>query len=321
LLLAVALTLWGAGFSRLARADTSTSLDLARSVAVAGREAYNAGDYETALDLFRRAYGIHPVPTLSLYEARSLVRLGRLQEAAEAFERTATLQLDSSSPQQFAEAVASARQEQEALARRIPSLTVHVRGANEPDRDVRVTLNQRGLDQGRLGRRFPVDPGTYVLEAVANDGRRDRIEVALAEGRHIDAVLDVSSSSSAAPDAPRPGETKSDWRPTLAYTSLGLGVAGVGTGIVTGIMAGSKHAEATRLCLADNCDKGSRGADALDSFRVLRTTSTVAYGVGAAGLTAGIILWLSLPSSNSTQVSTLKPWFGARYAGIQGTFY
>src|SRR5687767_13943294 len=58
--------------ARPAPSGRNANLDLARSVAVTGREAFQAGDYETALALFRRAYTLFPAPTVVLYEARSL---------------------------------------------------------------------------------------------------------------------------------------------------------------------------------------------------------------------------------------------------------
>jgi hypothetical protein len=107
----------------------------------------------------------------------------------------------------------------------------------------------------------------------------------------------------------------------LTYASLGLGVVGVGTGIVTGIAAGSKHSDAEKLCPDGSCVRGSKGADALGSFHTLRTTSTIAYGVGAAGLTAGIILWLSLPEADNVEVSGVRPWFSPHFTGVQGSFH
>src|SRR5438105_2006015 len=68
--------------------NPNASLDLARSVAVTGREAFNAGDYETALALFRRAYTLYPAPTVVLYEARTLEKMGLLLEAVDAYVRT-----------------------------------------------------------------------------------------------------------------------------------------------------------------------------------------------------------------------------------------
>jgi tetratricopeptide (TPR) repeat protein len=304
-------------------ADASGSPDLARSVAVAGREAYNAGDYKTALDLFRRAFGMYPAPTLSLYEARSLAKLGRLREADEALQRTLALPVDPSAPAQFGEAIETARQERQALSRRIPSLTIRVRGVEMDEPGLVVSLDQQALQTSQVGRSLPLDPGTYSVSAAMSDGRKDQVRIELAEGRHLDAVLNLEAAApvqvqAALPESP----SDSNWQPVLAYSALGLGVAGLGTGIITGIMAGSKHSEARDLCPDENCVPGSKGEQALSSFRTLRTVSTVSYGVGAAGITAGIILWLSLPDSNEARVQSgrVRPWLMGRYAGIQGVF-
>lgn len=322
--LACTLALWLAAAAAPALADASGSPDLARSVAVAGREAYNAGDYKTAVDLFRRAFGMYPAPTLSLYEARSLVKLGRLREADEALQRTLALPIDTSAPAQFSEAMETARQERQALAPRIPSLTIRVSGVEVGEHGLVVSLNQQPLESNRVGKSLALDPGTYSVSAATNDGRTDQLQVELGEGRHLDAVLHLEAASSAQLDTPLP-EAAADrsWQPVLVYSSLGLGVAGLGTGIITGIMAGSKHSEARELCPDDSCTPGSSGEQALSSFRTLRTVSTVSYGVGAAGLAAGIILWLSLPDSNeAAQVNSggVRPWLTGRYTGIQGVF-
>jgi tetratricopeptide (TPR) repeat protein len=320
--LACALALWLTTVGPPALADGSGSPDLARSVAVAGREAYNAGDYKTALDLFRRAFGMYPAPTLSLYEARSLAKLGRLREADEALKRTLALPVDPSAPAQFSEAIETARQERQALARRIPSLTISVIGVEPGEHGLVVSLDQQALEASQVGKSFALDPGTYSVSAVTNDGRKDQLRVELGEGRHLDAVLHLEDAATREPTALSDSTSDAGWQPVLAYSSLGLGVAGLGTGIVTGIMAGSKHSKARELCPNEECAAGSEGERALSSFRTLRTVSTISYGVGAAGLTAGIILWLSLPDSNQAQVSSgsIRPWLTGRYAGIEGVF-
>ncbi|MET0409972.1 MAG: tetratricopeptide repeat protein [Polyangiaceae bacterium] len=322
--LACTLALWLSTFGAPALADASSSPDLARSVAVAGREAYNAGDYKTALDLFRRAFGMYPAPTLSLYEARSLAKLGRLREADEALKRTLALPVDPSAPAQFSEAIETARQERQALARRIPSLTIKVVGVEPGEQGLVVSLDQQALGASQLGKRFALDPGTYSVSAATNDGRKDELRVEIGEGRHVDAVLHLEGAAAAQMHAALPESPSDDsWQPVLVYSSLGLGVAGLGTGIVTGIMAGSKHSKARELCPDEECAPGSEGEQALSSFRTLRTVSTISYGVGVAGITAGIILWLSLPDSNAAQVSSgsIRPWLTGRYAGIEGEFY
>jgi hypothetical protein len=307
------------GVSHPALADAGASLDLARSVAVAGREAYTAGDYKQALELFRRAFSIYPAPTLSLYEARSLEKLGRLREADEALQRTLSLPLDRAAPAQFGEAVETARQEREVLTPRIPSLTIRVLGVGVGELGLLLSMNGEPLDASLIGRSFPLDPGVYALEVSTRDGRSAKVKIELAEGRHFDAVLNLGEPAGV-PAPPGASASGRGWQTTLAYSSLGLGVAGLATGVVTGFMAGSKHSEATELCPAERCVPGSKGAEALDSFRSLRTISTVAYGVGAAGVTAGLILWFSLPDTKEVQVSTVRPWLTQRFAGVQGVF-
>src|ERR1044071_4652236 len=78
----------GRAWAQASPPSDTANLDVARSVAVSGREAFNAGDYETALSMFRKAYELFPAPTVVLYEARTLEKMGLLIEAVEAFART-----------------------------------------------------------------------------------------------------------------------------------------------------------------------------------------------------------------------------------------
>jgi hypothetical protein len=56
-------------------------------------------------------------------------------------------------------------------------------------------------------------------------------------------------------------------------------------------------------------------------FQSMRTVSTVFYGVGAAGLAAGVVFWLVAPSaSDASQATAIQPWIDARTLGVQGAF-
>ena len=101
----------GRAWAQASPPSNSANLDVARSVAVSGREAFNAGDYETALSLFRKAYELFPAPTVVLYEARTLEKMGLLIEAVDAFGRTTRTPVPAGAPAQFAEAIAAARSE------------------------------------------------------------------------------------------------------------------------------------------------------------------------------------------------------------------
>jgi hypothetical protein len=307
---------------------TNASLDLARSVAVTGREAFNAGDYETALALFRRAYTLYPAPTVVLYEARSLEKLGRLLEAVEAYARTTQTSVGQDAPAQFAEAIAQAHQEERSLRARIPTLTLKVAGVSPNDPNLKVTMNGRAIGAAQLGQAQRLNPGTYRIAGSISPDRTDHSELKLAEGQNVAVVLNLAAPS---PTPPAPvlasvtpvateAHSTNDLR-VYAYVAGGVGVAGLGTGLVTGLMSASKHSEADRLCPNHLCT-GANVPSAVNSFRSLRTVSTVFYGVGAAGLAAGVVLWLvSAPDTTETpRARGLEPWSDARSAGVQGTF-
>jgi hypothetical protein len=59
----------------------------------------------------------------------------------------------------------------------------------------------------------------------------------------------------------------------------------------------------------------------VDAFRTWRLVSSVSYGVGAAGIAAGVVLWLTASDdADSGQVGSIEPWGNAKAAGIRGTF-
>ena len=300
--------------------NRNANLDVARSVAVAGREAFNAGDYETALGQFRRAYTLYPAPTVVLYEARTLEKMGLLLEAAEAYVRTTQTPVPSDAPGQFAEAIAAARQEERALRARIPTLTLRVDGVSANDPNLEVSINGRAIGAAQLGQAQRLNPGTYRIKGSIGGDRSDIAELVLSEGQKASVAL-----SPPAPTVIHPAPTTiNDERPAspgdslrlAAYVSGGVGLVGVGGGIVTGLMAVKKHGEAVSECQDNTCDPGL-----IKDFHSMRTVSTVFYGVGAAGLAAGIVFWLVAPSaSDASQARAIQPWTDARTLGVQGAF-
>jgi hypothetical protein len=308
----------------------ATNLDIARSIAVTGREAFNAGDYETALAMFRKAYQLYPAPTVVLYEARTLERLGLLLEALEAYSRTTRLAVPTHAPAQFAEAIAAAREESEALSSRVPKLVLVLRGVTLDDPTLRVSVNGRALDRAQLEQPQQLNPGTYRIDGSAGMDRRFNTEVTLVPGQSRRVVVTLASSPSDPLDvgasAAVTGAVGNEPAtrhpiPLLAYVAGGVGVAGVSAGVITGLLANGKFHEAERLCEDHRCAAGSPGLDAVDAFRTWRMVSSVSYGVGAAGLAAGVVLWLTASGDDEAgQVRSIQPWGTAKTAGVRGTF-
>lgn len=312
--------------------NSNASLDLARSVAVTGREAFNAGDYETALALFRRAYTLYPAPTVVLYEARTLEKMGLLLEAAEAYVRTTQTPVLSDAPGQFAEAIAAARQEERALRARIPTLTLRVDGVSANDPNLEVSINGRAIGAAQLGQAQRLNPGTYRIKGSIGGDRADIAEVVLSEGQKASVALNLAapSLSPPAPTVIHPAPTGvNDERPAspgnslrlAAYVSGGVGLVGLGGGIVTGLMAVKKHSDAEHWCPENKCNEDDPGPGLVKDFHSMRLVSTIFYGVGAAGLAAGVVFWLVAPSAaDASQAQALQPWIDARTLGVQGAF-
>jgi hypothetical protein len=314
----------GTGSSEPANAN----MDLARSVAVTGREAFNAGDYETALTLFRRAYTLFPAPTVVLYEARSLEKLGLLVEAVEAYGRTTQIPMQSTAPAQFAEAIAAAREEGRALRGRIPTLTLRLEGVSGNDPNLTVSINGRAIGAAQLGQAQSLNPGTYRIKGSVGNDRSDSSEVVLEPGRNATVVLRLQAPSLTPPAPSTDGESTADTASagsgsfsTWTLVAASVGVAGLGTGVVTGLMATSKHSEAEAACAQQLCDPASNGIALAEDFRSMRTVSTIGYGVGAAGVAAAVVLWLTTSEpAPASQASALEPWWDAHTAGVRGRF-
>lgn len=301
----------------------------ARSLAGEGKDAFDAQSYARAVDLFHRAYALVPAPTIALYEAQALVKLGRLVEAEEAYMRAVRTQLDANSSEQFRVAVADAERELSELQPRIPKIVITVTGPAAGKADVQVELDGKPLKAAVIGVGLPIDPGLHVLRAVASGGEpaevrfrisekeQQRLEIAPVPGPIEAAAVAPVLRPTPPPAVPKPRRT---WQKPLAIAAGGVGVAGLATGIVTGLMAGSRHSTAERECPRRVCTEGSAGAQALDSFHSLRTVSTVGYVIGGVGLAAGAALLFTAPASAPEQVASVEVWVGAGHVRVLGAF-
>jgi hypothetical protein len=104
------------------------------------------------------------------------------------------------------------------------------------------------------------------------------------------------------------------------FVALGVGVVGVGTGVVTGLMATSKHSSAESECPNSICIAGSQGEKDLDAFRSLRTVSTVGYIVGGVGAAAGVTLLILAPKNPPPTSARLGLVVRPTSLGVIGAF-
>jgi hypothetical protein len=96
-----------------------------------------------------------------------------------------------------------------------------------------------------------------------------------------------------------------------------VGLAGVATGSVFGLMAKSKNDEALQPA---NCPTSSlctqHGLDLTHDAKTDATISTISFIAGGAILAAGIVLVLTAPSSSPRTGVRVTPWLAPSAAGL-----
>lgn len=268
------------------------------------REAMARGDFSTACPRFAESHRLDPAPGTLLNLAQCEENEGKLASSyAHLVEAIETLpagdfRLD------------YARERLAALKPRVPTVTLTLAQGSSAARVFRDDLELR---EGSFGVPLPLDPGQYTF-VVRADGRIDaREELTLTEGQQATLTLTVG------PEAPAPSRASTASRPrALAYASLGVGGAGVVAGVVTGLLFANAASTYEAHCDALGCD--DEGLRAASRGKTLNIVSPVAFGVGAAGLAAGVYLLLRSPTTSAAGARqgavTLSPEVGPRVAGL-----
>jgi hypothetical protein len=297
----------------------------ARTMGDDGVSAYQAGDYALAHEKLEKAYRLLKAPSLGVWSARALVKLGRLVEASERYREVTRLPILGGDPVVQKQAQAEAQAELDALAPRIPSIVVVLEGA--APQDTTVTLDGVPLAPEILGEQRPANPGHHTL--VGRRGSEEvRAETDVAEGEKKTVRL-VFSAGAGTPlpvvtsgaGANPPNDAGTDPGATqrlLGWISIGAGGVGLAVGATFGVLAMSKHRELEDSgdCREDQClDSASADVDTLDSHRTVSTIGFVAGGVLAA---TGVVLVVTAPSAEDARTSALR--FGPGVVSFEGTF-
>jgi hypothetical protein len=320
----------------------------ARSLGYSGVEAYQAGDYATAKDKLEQSFELFQIPSLGLWSARALAKVGMLVEAAERYRRVAGLPLALGDAAIQQTAKADAERELAELIPRIPSLTIQIEGNVSPGK-IEVTLDGTVVEAAPAKKRL-LNPGKHEVEGqfVGRNGReRTSASLTLSEGRHEEAVLRFRGntsdavwgveSSGARPSSPRGAGTGIDtavvgpqqpahmalgaesasvedgmhpaWR-TAAWISLGAG----GVGFVTGLVAYAIGRGKDLDCPNGGCDPSLRAK--VDSYTPVRTVNLAGLIAGSVFSAAGVTLFIVTEVSRNQVALQMGP----RSAMLVGNF-
>lgn len=303
----------------------------ARGLGYSGVEAFQRGDFETASDRLEKAYTVLRVPSLGLWSARALVKLGKLVEASGRYLEVTTLEVSGGDVEVQQESQAAAKTELDELSSRIPSLVVRLEGASPSE--VTVMLGGRPLATPLVGEQISLDPGRHVVEARRGKDHQTG-EVTLAEGQHETLVLRFAAPAPepvAPPVAVAPvvpvvvppadtGRTGSGQR-TVGYALLIGGGAALVFGGVTGAVAMGKWSDLEdEGCDDGRCptDDGPSSGD-VDSYNGMRSLSTIGFVAGGALAAGGAVLLFTAPTQKSKQ-SALSLRLGPGSAALAGKF-
>ena len=169
----------------------------------------------------------------------------------------------------------------------------------------------------------PVDPGAHVIAATAPQRKPWQTSVDVrGEGKttSVDVpVLEALAAPDAPPTAP-PSKTSqtsqttqtppvataepSSTQRTWAVVVGALGLAGVGVGAYFGLRSASKRDDASLHCSGDACDPS--GIALRDDALHAGDASTLAFGIGAAALAGGVVLYLTSRDASPRAPVTLS---------------
>jgi hypothetical protein len=313
---------------------SAADIEEARSLAKEGYESFKQGDHARAVELLERAYALYQAPTVALLQARSLVKLGKLVEAARTYELAAGADLDAAASQPMRDAKSAAKSELAELLPRIPTLSIGLIGEQE---GVSVRLNGEVVPEAALGSETLVNPGVYLINAIKEGKSVATERVALEEGASKAVMLRLAGSGDAS-------SGRADGRGTtqrvVGWTSLGVGAVGIAVGVGAGVHMLNQKAILDAACLNGSCPRSAEGD--LSSFRAARVASMIGYGAGMVGLGAGLTLLLLAPSgqpgasgaATTTKAATksratssaaierarVTPFIGLGSVGVMGAF-
>lgn len=288
------------GASGLAHADEAEAKN------EEGKELSKRGEFEGARLRFLQALGLRPMAKTMLNLCVVEQQLKLEQEAIKHCRQFLTAK--DADP-------AMVQTVQDGILRELELATGRVRFEAQPGQKIEVD----GRVVGTAPLTVPIDLKAGEHECSAGG---KVVKVVIKGGESVTVKLPLEGH-----DAAPPKETKKgSW--VAPVVLAGIGVAGVGAGVVLGVLASGKATTledartAGRTCAGTSDPACQDLNDALSGGKGLRTGSYIAYGVGGAALlgaviaTAVIAPWQERPAGKTARLTTVIPELEPGRAGV-----
>jgi hypothetical protein len=244
-----------------------------------GRAAAQKGNWDVACPKLRESERLDPAAGTLLNLADCEEHRGKVATAWQLFRQVAESLPESD------ERVPLAKRRAADLEKRLPHLTVRLAGVAPIG--VKVVRNDVELSEASLGAALPVDPGSYQIVVTAPGRQLTKATVVVTEGAA--SAIEVRAGAEVV-------ETNVDRTPrssprTAGWIAVGVGAAGLGVGVVAGVLTLERKSTVDDNCMPDKrCNPV--GYDAAQSGKTLGVVTTAGLLVGAVGVGVGAYLLL-----------------------------
>lgn len=245
-------------------------------------------DFRAAAEAFAAADVIMEVPTTSLALGKAQIELGLFLEAVNSLRRAARFPVVEGEPEVFAGARKEAAELDYEVARRIPSITIIVKGSTAAE----VTVDGEKLDAENVGLPYRVNPGEHTIVAGGTGllPTTSTITIEEKQSRRVELVVKTDPNHKPDPvaDPAPPTPPREEGMPSWLLPAVGFGVGGAGLilGTVTGLVSINKTNKLEDAC-GGPCPESRR--DDYDEIITLANVSNVGFVVGAAGAAVGVV--------------------------------
>lgn len=323
LVLALAL---GSG-TALAQAPQPSAADLesARELYKDAKALRESGDLRGALQKFKQAHAYGQTPVTALELGRTHMQLGELVEAREVLLSIARMKVQPDETEKSAAARQEGADLAEEIRPKIPTLDITITGVPE-SAPVELVIDGANVPVVSLSAMRKTNPGTHSI-VVRSGSREAKSEVAVAAGETKPVTIALDGAGSTATTGtiagPATAETPAGGRSIspIVWAGLGVGVAGLAVGGVTGILAMGKASKVDDACNGTVCPRSAEKD--VSNGRTMATISTIGFAAGAAGLAAAAVGWFVLSPPKQPTASAgvrVKPIASPWFAGVDGTF-
>jgi serine/threonine-protein kinase len=299
-----------------------------------GKRLMVQGQYAQACSKLEQSQRIDPGIGTLLYLAECYEKGGRTASAWATFREAASAARAAGQ----VERARTGQQRADKLEAGLSKLTLVVAPENNEIAGLEISRGGSAVSRALWNIPVPVDPGEHVIEARA-PGRKTfsqavRVgdQAATASLRvpplEVDASAPAPVEPTAVPSAPGTPEAPSNTgmvsegsveadvvdgssQRTVALIVGGAGIVGLGVGTVFGLRAMSKNSDAEDLCNDQNqCEPDAE--ELTDQAKSAAMISNIGFGLGAAALVGGAILYFTAPDAKPSARMQLTPVAGTR---------